>query len=375
MKRAITMMLALLAVACACVALAEPELNWAEKDGRITGEGLVQIAPQWDATAIDAYVLDMPAPEEFPDFNICTVQPMPLNIKLGKQALAGLIHENSKGNTWVFDGLDINHELFVFHRRQEPNLVLLGAGSGMISRPAEAHPKFEAMRKAEATVCALLDRLGLAYEKPLRYVVRARDQVAESVRNGWGVGDTPEEQARYGEEMLRSSYPTDELTLIHTRIVYGGLPATVEATVPDSAYQGNDPNQPAQPSGNVYFAVDDEGKIVYARLWGMHSVKSETPFTGEIIPWDQAVKAVMMRDPNFYLGEGKAFWEKCYGDGFVSEGVRTVLSVTPACYVRGKQTAPAWCVTIRLDYAHSDEACFVYDRYVDAMTGELLHSL
>ncbi len=374
MKRFFAIGLALCLAISATTVLGELDMTWEEKDGRITGTATVQVAPQWEPSAVDDYIFDMPVPETFPTFNICTVQPMPVNIKLGKQALAGLIHENSTGNTWVFGGMDFNHELFTFHRKQEPNLDGYRAGNGKRARPEENHPQIVQMRQAEAVVCEALDRLGVGYEKPLSDVERAKDEVARFVRDGSPVGNTPEERAAYAD-MLLSRYPMPDMTLISTRLVYGGLPATMEASVPDSAYQGNDPNQPAQPSGSAYFGVDDEGKIVFANLWGIHRVKSETPFTGEIIPWDQAVKAVMMRDPNFYLGEGKAFWEKCYGKSYSSDGVRTVLSVTPACYVRGKQTVPAWCVTIRLDYTFSDEAHHIYDRYVDAVTGEYLHAI
>lgn len=347
---------------------AQGSLNLSVEDGWVTGE--MRVRPvAWEVVPgfVDTYTIDMPEPVVPENLMVPTLEDDLLLTQ--EQAEAGLaLLEAADAQAVVLSGARIKAQ----HgdTGTEPMYDYTRMNTQGQDRQAEMA---RAVRQAEA----ILDALGIAYEKPFLSVMRldalaasyqglARRGIWSNYESNFLAGDvmasmhTAKAYAAYAMRL-----PTTEVTMISARFAHGGLPCYQHkvVTFDDGSYITDDMG--------FHFTIGDDGTLHSMRMEGGYRVVGETPFTGTLIPWQEAVAAllntVVARDMDI---TDKATWERRAQDGGGNGRDFKIVEARLEWVKYPEETRPAWIVVMQ--YGTEENLFMMADGIVDAQTGAVV---
>ncbi|NLO84828.1 MAG: hypothetical protein GX096_05300 [Clostridiales bacterium] len=369
MKRAlIAGLILLLSLTFLTTASADIDMQLTTEDGRVTGEVLTYPVADIVPDYVETYTIDMEVPPDFPPFTQARVAQYVPKASIVRAAIEPYMPDAEEYNMKL---LINDYPMSLLSTRIHHYSGTGGHWDSYTRHYPENHPKQEEIQQAVQAAKSMLDGIGISYEYPFLNVMRP-DEIALDFRTHIdpirltdveGIPTTELVQSQEkAEDYITSLLPEENLTLIHARFLFGGLPcwqseiSKNESGAEGGGYRGG--------GGMISFYINDRGQLVHANIHYAHEQLRERAFKGEVMGWEQALGAFIQSKVNMKQPP-KGWWLE-HGEARKADpNTYHIIGMEAGCtYING-WTRPVWII-----HTHTQLDLFTYSYIVDAETGE-----
>lgn len=298
------------------------------------------------------FALDLEEPEGFPSPIPC-YQTTYAQIDMAKlrALLAERGMEKPAGEGWYNGSDDVNRRNFVFEEQNNMRYHIYAYPWGLPVWTSDAQRQEEA--RAATEICrAFLEDAGITgVETPFYMVKRTADRAVYQNND---------------ELLVEMGIDGNRFTGIGFRYTLGGLPVAVPGLY--------DPEQPNRRDGYCdswgTMTVRDDGVITAFELTNYRQIKQElSPYAGDVIPWVQAVDAVLSEMIHWttttFGADGPLHPAQAYQRVTIKRA-EAALAITPS----GK-TFPVWAIGLEIEESSETYGVYRYTttQHVNAITG------
>ncbi len=308
--------------------------------------------------------VDMPIPEDRREYvKQLKMESLMMTRNQVKELLSGYVLTSVADAEWVFEGTAGSEQMFHF---QEESMLYMVPLWYKKACPLDENSAPDSLLAADATVRAIMDDIGIAYEYPFYMVadcfstldtqtsplnIQNRDDVAQIFLGG----EIADGTNLYNYYAARKAF-VDDYVYVLVRLQADGIPFAY-GDIRSPSYQDK---KPMINSGvYVQFQLTSDGRVTYADAGNIQTVIKAAAETRPLLAWTDCLEQLCT-----------------VSNGTISKVKEASLIRTELCYAINQNhvTYPVWEFTIEISYGENE---FPYERYpftfyVDAITGECL---